>query len=76
MVGLVLGIANEHSIAAGCATQLARAGARLAATYPNDKAKPYVEAVTRAVPCELLLPCDVREAGALESVFGCGRHSL
>jgi enoyl-[acyl-carrier protein] reductase I len=69
MVGLVLGIANEHSIAAGCARQFARAGANLAATYPNDKAKPYVEAVTRAVPCDLLLPCDVTEAGALESVF-------
>ena len=69
MVGLVLGIANEHSIAAGCARQFGLAGATLAATYPNDKAKPYVEEVTRTVPCELLLPCDVREAGALESVF-------
>ena len=37
--GLVIGIANEHSIAAGCAEAFARCGARLAATYLNEKAK-------------------------------------
>ncbi|HVE21633.1 MAG TPA: enoyl-ACP reductase FabI [Acidocella sp.] len=67
--GLVLGIANEHSIAAGCARAFAACGATLAATYLNDKAKPFVTAVTETLPCEILLPCDVREPGALESVF-------
>ncbi|MGC9269259.1 enoyl-ACP reductase FabI [Acidiphilium sp.] len=68
-IGLVLGIANEHSIAAGCARRFAEAGAQLAATYLNEKAKPFVEPVTSALPCTLLLPCDVREPGALEAVF-------
>lgn len=67
--GLVLGIANEQSIAAGCATAFAAAGAVLAATYLNDKAKPYVQAVTDHLPCEILLPCDVQKPGELEAVF-------
>ena len=44
--GLVVGIANEASIAAGCARAFVAAGAELAATYLNDKARPYVDAVT------------------------------
>ena len=44
--GFVVGIANEASIAAGCARAFAAAGATLAATYLNDKAQPYVRAVT------------------------------
>jgi enoyl-[acyl-carrier protein] reductase I len=67
--GLVLGIANAHSIAAGCAHVFAANGATLAATYLNEKAKPFVSAVTDSLPCEILLPCDVREPGALEAVF-------
>lgn len=67
--GLVVGIANEHSIAAGCAQVFAAAGATLVATYLNAKSEPYVRAVTDRLPCPLLLPCDVREEGQLESVF-------
>jgi enoyl-[acyl-carrier protein] reductase I len=67
--GLVVGIANEHSIAAGCAEAFAHAGARLAATYLNDKAEPFVRPVTDRLACELVLPCDVQTAGQLESVF-------
>lgn len=67
--GLVVGIANEHSIAAGCAGAFGRAGARLAATYLNDKARPFVQPVADALGCELLLPCDVREPGQLEAAF-------
>lgn len=68
-VGLIIGIANEHSIATGCARAFAAAGAHFAATYLNDKAKPFVEAVTRELPCDLLLPCDVQAPGELETVF-------
>jgi enoyl-[acyl-carrier protein] reductase I len=68
-IGLVLGIANEHSIAAGCARRFAQAGAQLAATCLNEIARPYVASVTATLPCKLLLACDVREAGALEAVF-------
>lgn len=68
-IGLVLGIANGHSIAAGCARHFARGGATLIATYLNETARPYVEAVTDDLPGTVLLPCDVREPGSLEAVF-------
>jgi enoyl-[acyl-carrier protein] reductase I len=67
--GLVVGIANESSIAAGCARAFVGAGASLAATYLNEKALPYVRAVTDPLGCKLLLPCDVRIAGQLEAAF-------
>lgn len=67
--GLVVGIANEHSIAAGCARIFADAGAILAATYLNAKAEPFVRQVTDQLACPLVLPCDVREPGQLEAVF-------
>lgn len=67
--GLIVGIANEASIAAGCARAFAAAGATLAATYLNDKALPHVRAVTDPLGCELLAPCDVRQPGQLEAVF-------
>lgn len=67
--GLVIGIANEHSIAAGCAGAFAAAGAKIAATYLNEKAEPFVRAVTDRLGCEILLPCDVQIPGQLEEVF-------
>jgi enoyl-[acyl-carrier protein] reductase I len=67
--GLVVGVANEASIAAGCARAFRTAGAELALTYLNDKAPPWVDAVATEVEAALLLPCDVREAGQLEAVF-------
>jgi enoyl-[acyl-carrier protein] reductase I len=67
--GLILGIANEHSIATGCAKAFAASGAVLAVTYLNNKARPYVEAVTSYLPCEIFLPCDVEVPGQLEAVF-------
>jgi len=67
--GLVVGIANEHSIAAGCARAFCAAGATLAATYLNEKARPFVQTVTDQLDCPILLPCDVRVPGQLEAVF-------
>ena len=67
--GLVLGIANEQSIATGCARAFAAAGAVLATTYLNEKAEPYVQAVTATLPCDILMPCDVQKPGELEAVF-------
>ena len=67
--GLVIGIANDSSIAWGCATAFRRFGADLAVTYLNDKAKPHVEPLAEQLGCELFLPCDVREEGELEAVF-------
>ena len=66
---LVIGIANEHSIAYGCANALRKLGASLALTYLNDKARPHVEPLAREIGAELLLPLDVAVPGQLEAVF-------
>lgn len=67
--GLVVGIANDASIATGCARAFTRNGAEIAATYLNEKALPHVRAVTDPLDCKMLLPCDVRVPGQLEAVF-------
>ncbi len=66
---LVVGIANEHSIAYGCAKAFHELGADLAITYLNDKAKPYVEPLAQALEAPLFLPLDFGQAGSLEAVF-------
>ena len=68
--GLVVGIANEHSLAWAAAQHFRSAGAELGITYRNDKAKPFVEPLAREVEAALFLPCDVTTAGQLEAVFG------
>lgn len=68
--GLVVGIANDDSIAAGCARAFSAAGPEITATYLNAKAEPHVRAVTKPLDWELLLPCDLRIAGQLESFLG------
>ena len=67
--GLIVGIANEHSIATGCAQAFRDCGARIAATYLNDKAKPFVAPVAEAIGIDWLAPCDVRVPGELEALF-------
>lgn len=66
---LVVGVANEHSIAYGCASALHQLGADLALTYLNAKARPHVEPLARGLEAALLLPLDVGQAGELEAVF-------
>ena len=66
---LVIGIANEHSIAYGCAKAFRELGADLAITYLNEKARPYVEPLARELDAPLFLPLDVGTPGALENVF-------
>jgi enoyl-[acyl-carrier protein] reductase I len=67
--GLVVGIANDKSIAWGCARAFAAMGADLAVTYLNDKAKPYVEPLAQQLNAGLFLPCDVQSDAALDSLF-------
>lgn len=67
--GLVIGIANDSSIAYGCAAAFRRFGADLALTYLNEKALPHVEPLAAQLGAEILVPCDVREEGQLENVF-------
>jgi enoyl-[acyl-carrier protein] reductase I len=67
--GLIVGVANEHSIAWGCAKAFYGLGAETAITYLNDKAKPYVEPLAREIGAKILMPLDVNVAGQVEAVF-------
>ena len=67
--GLIVGIANDHSIAWGCAKAFRALGAELALTYLNDKAKKFVEPLAREVAAPIFMPLDVRTAGQTEAVF-------
>jgi enoyl-[acyl-carrier protein] reductase I len=67
--GLIVGIANEHSIAWGCAKAFRALGAEVAVTYVNDKAKKYVEPLARALEAPIFMPLDVNKPGQMEAVF-------
>jgi enoyl-[acyl-carrier protein] reductase I len=67
--GLVIGIANEQSIAWGCAKAFRAFGAELAVTYLNDKAKKYVDPLAEALEAPIVMPLDVRAPGQMEAVF-------
>jgi enoyl-[acyl-carrier protein] reductase I len=66
---LVVGVANDSSIAYGCARAFRELGAELAITYLNDKARPHVEPLAQALQAPLVLPLDVSVEGELEAVF-------
>jgi enoyl-[acyl-carrier protein] reductase I len=66
---LIVGVANENSIAYGCARAFHQAGADLAITWLNDKARPYVEPLADALGAEIKAPLNVSEPGQLEAVF-------
>lgn len=67
--GLIVGIANAESLAWSAAQHFAGAGAELAITYYNDKAKAFVAPLAEQLAAPLLLPCDVTVPGQLEHVF-------
>ena len=66
---LVVGIANDNSIAYGCAHAFAELGANLAVTYLNEKSRPYVEPLATGLGAEIFMPLDVARPGELEAVF-------
>ena len=66
---LVVGIANDQSIAYGCAKAFRTVGADLAVTWLNDKARPHVEPLARELEATITAPLDVAVAGQLEAVF-------
>jgi len=67
--GLIVGIANDQSIAWGCARAFRALGADLAVTYLNDKAKKYVEPLARDLEAQIFMPLDVMAEGQTEAVF-------
>src|SRR5512146_1633728 len=66
---LVMGIANEHSIAFGCARAFRKLGAELAITYLNDKARPYVEPLAQQLEATLFEPLDVQDPDQMDALF-------
>jgi enoyl-[acyl-carrier protein] reductase I len=66
---LVCGIANDSSIAYGCAKAFRELGAELAITYGTEKSKSYVEPLARGLEAPIFMPMDVSRAGDLEAVF-------
>ena len=67
--GLIVGIANDQSIAWGCAKAFRALGAEVAVTYLNEKAKKFVEPLARELEAPILMPLDVRTPGQMEAVF-------
>src|SRR5258706_16137555 len=67
--GLVIGIANENSIAWGCAAAFRALGAELAVTYLNEKAKKYVEPLAQELEAPIVMPLDVNKSGEMEAAF-------
>jgi len=69
MNALVTGIANEHSIAYGCAKAFRELGAEVAITYADDKAKPYVEPLARELEAAVFMPLNASNPDDFEAVF-------
>jgi enoyl-[acyl-carrier protein] reductase I len=66
---LIVGVANDRSIAWGCAQAMHLAGAEIAMTYLNDRALPHVEPLAREVGAALLLPLEVRDDAQVDALF-------
>jgi enoyl-[acyl-carrier protein] reductase I len=66
---LVTGIANDQSIAWGCAKAFRAFGADVAVTYLNDKSKAYVEPLAKEIQAPIFMPLDLQREGQLEAVF-------
>src|SRR5215210_7924893 len=67
--GLIMGLANDHSIAWGNAKALAAQGAELAFTYQGEALGKRVKPLAQSLGVELILPCDVEDLGSVDQVF-------
>ena len=67
--GLVMGVANDHSIAWGIARQLHAHGAELAFTYQGEAFGKRVKPLADSLGSKLLLPCDVEDVATVDGVF-------
>ena len=71
--GLVVGIANENSIAWGCARVFRELGAEVAVTWVNEKTRRYVEPLAQALEAPIAMPLDVERDGEMEDLFAAVR---
>jgi enoyl-[acyl-carrier protein] reductase I len=67
--GLIMGVANDHSIAWGIAKALAAQGAELAFTYQGEALGKRVKPLAQSLGVPLVLPCDVEDLASVDSVF-------
>ncbi len=67
--GLIMGVANDRSIAWGIARAIAAQGATLAFTYQGDALKKRVEPLAASIGSSLLLPCDVTDEASIDATF-------
>ncbi len=67
--GLVVGVANDHSIAWGIAEELANAGAQVALSYQSDILKKRVDPLAASIKADVYGPCDVEDADTLKAMF-------
>lgn len=67
--GLIMGVANDHSIAWGIAQQLHKHGAELAFTYQGDAFGRRVKPLAESVGSKMLLPCDVEDISTVDKAF-------
>jgi enoyl-[acyl-carrier protein] reductase I len=67
--GLVMGVANDHSIAWGIARTLGAHGAKLAFTYQGEALGKRVKPLAASVEADLVLPCDVEDVASVDAVF-------
>ncbi|WP_448953964.1 enoyl-ACP reductase FabI [Labrys neptuniae] len=67
--GLIMGVANDHSIAWGIAKSLAEQGAQLAFTYQGEALRKRVEPLATSVGSSLLVPCDVEDIASVDALF-------
>src|SRR3569832_2442491 len=70
--GLIMGIANDHSIAWGIAKALAAHGAEMAFTYQGDAQAKRLKPQTQSVGSDIVLPCDVEDFASVDAM--CGRR--
>ena len=66
---LVIGVANDRSIAWGCAEAMRLAGAEIAMTYLNERARPFVEPLAQQVEAPLFMPLEVRDEAQVDALF-------
>ena len=68
-IGLILGVANQRSIAWACAEACSTQGAKLAFTYQGERLKEKVEKLAGELPDSLIVPCDVTNQGDVDAMF-------
>lgn len=69
MKGLIVGLANDKSLAWGCAEALKSAGHEIAVTYQNEKAKPHVAPLAQALGADIFAPLDVMDDAQMNALF-------